>query len=169
MTNKTSQNGKASTQKALFSRTTTISIHIEAKRSIVWAILTNVDDFPRWNSTIVAMSGNIEQGKKIQLKSILDEKREFNLTVEALKAEEKMVWADGQAPFFRAVRTYSLSEGNDGGCDFTMTERFGGIMAPIVLRFIPDLDASFEQFSTDLKTEAEAIQKANAAHSSLEE
>ena len=167
MTDTTSQNGKATTQKSFFSRSTTISIHIEAKRSIIWAILTNVEDFARWNSTIVEMSGKIEQGKKIKLKSTLDLERVFNLKVEELKAEEKMVWADGQAPFFRGLRTYSLSENKDGGCNFTMTEQLGGIMGPIVLRFIPDFDASFEQFSADLKTESETIQKANSLLSSL--
>ena len=62
---------KATTIKKTFSRETTVSINIEADASIVWTLLTNAADFPRWNSTIVSMEGQIKLGEKIKLKSTL--------------------------------------------------------------------------------------------------
>lgn len=156
----------ATTTKTFFSRETTVSISIKAPKSIVWKILTTASDYVRWNSTIVYLNGDIEQGKKIKLKSQLDLDREFNLKVEELKPEEKMVWGDGQAPFFRGLRSYVLKETSDG-CEFVMTERLAGIMAPMILKFIPSFDESFNQFAADLKKEAEIIQKGAALISSL--
>lgn len=163
----TPENPKAQTTKTLFSRETTITINIKAKRSIIWTILTDAEDFARWNSTIVYVKGEMEVGKTIKLKSNLDLEREFNLKIEEMLVDERMVWADGKAPFFRGVRTYLLKDNPSGGVDFIMTERLGGIMAPIVLRFIPDFDQSFEQFALDLKKEAEIRHKAEALLSSL--
>lgn len=156
----------ASTQSTLFSRETKVSISIKAKRSIVWNILTNAADYVRWNSTIVYLKGEIKQGQKLTLKSNVNLEREFKLNVDELKPEEKMVWADGTAPFFRGVRTFTLTETAEG-CEFFMSERFAGIMAPMILRFIPDLDESFNQFAADLKKEAEIIHKADALLNSL--
>ena len=112
------------------------------------------------------MEGVIEVGKKIKLTSTVDLERSFSLKVEEMKTDEKMVWADGTAPFFRGVRTYTITKKEDG-CEFAMTERLGGIMAPMILRFIPDFDESFQQFAADLKKEAEIIQKAGTLLSSL--
>lgn len=156
------------TTKTLFSRETTVSINIKAKRSTIWAILTNAEDFARWNSTIVYIKGDIAVGKKIKLKSNLDLEREFTLQVAEMKTDEKMVWSDKKGPVFQGVRTYLLQDNPSGGVDFTMTERLGGIMAPMILRFIPDFDESFAQFAEDLKKEAEIRHKAEALLSSLQ-
>jgi hypothetical protein len=40
---------------------------------------------------------------------------------------------------------------------FTMTEKIGGVMFPLFANKIPPFDQSFEQFTADLKKEAEAI------------
>jgi hypothetical protein len=78
MTNLAS-NGKSVTIKKIFSRETAISIDIQADKSIIWALLTNASDYPRWNSTVISIDGSITKGRKIQLKSTLDPKRVFKL------------------------------------------------------------------------------------------
>ena len=75
------QNGKATTEKKTFSRITTITQIINADPSVIWNILTNSTDYPKWNSTIVSIEGKIQEGEKIKLKSILDPKRIFKLKV----------------------------------------------------------------------------------------
>ena len=84
------QNGKASTVRTTFSRETTISIEIKADPAIVWALLTKASDYPRWNSTIVSIEGNIAPGEKIRLKSTLDAKRTFKLKVKESVAYVKV-------------------------------------------------------------------------------
>ena len=146
------QNGKASTVKNTFNRSTEVSIDINADASIIWALLTNASDFPRWNSTITSLEGDIALGEKILLKSTLDEKRTFKLKVKEFEVNKRMVWGDG-----KGNRTYTLTEKADGTVTFYMHEKIGGLMFPMYAKYIPPFDEAFEQFAADLKKEAELI------------
>lgn len=147
------QDGKAHTVKKTFSRATEVSILIEADAAIVWALLTNAEDFPRWNSTVTSLEGTIQLGEKIKLKSTLDEKRTFTLKVKEFVPEKSMVWGDG-----KGKRTYTLQPESDGKIRFTMYEKMGGLLFPLYAKYIPPFDEAFEQFAADLKSEAETIQ-----------
>ncbi|WP_264788212.1 SRPBCC family protein [Aureispira anguillae] len=150
---------KAVTTKTTFSRTTSIEINIQANKTIVWNLLTNVEDFSRWNSTIISLEGEIQEGKKIQLKSTTDPSRTFNLKVHTVQAEKSMIWSDGMAPFFKGVRKYQLMDNPDGSVTFSMQERLAGIFFALAAKHIPSFDAPFEQFAADLKQEAELLQQ----------
>lgn len=152
----TTPTGKAATTKTTFSRETAVSIAIQADASIIWSLLTNANDFPRWNSTVVSIGGNIALGETIQLISTLDPKRTFKLKVKEFEADKKLVWGDAMGN-----RVYTLSKNDQGHTVFSMSEKIGGLMFPLFSGFIPPFDASFEQFAADLKKEAESIMKAN--------
>ena len=147
------QNGKATTEKTTFHRETSVSIEIDADPAIVWVLLTNASDYPRWNSTVTSIDGNIALGEKIKLKSILDAKRTFKLKVKEFEPEKKLVWGDGQGK-----RVYTILKNGNGTLSFSMTERIGGLMFPLYAKMIPPFDESFEQFAKDLKKESEIIQ-----------
>ena len=147
------QNDKANTTKKTFSRETTVSLQINADPAIVWSLLTNASDFPRWNSTIVSLEGEITEGEKIRLKSTLDEKRTFKLKVKEMMPEQKMVWGGSQGN-----RIYTITPTAEGVL-FTMTEKIGSPFFPMYAKYIPPFDENFEQFASDLKKEAEAIAK----------
>ena len=144
------QNGKATTVRTTFSRETAVSIEIKADAAVIWALLTHASDYPRWNSTITSIEGNIALGEKIKLKSILDAKRTFKLKVKEFEPEKRLVWGDGQGN-----RIYTLSKTENGTIRFSMTEKIGGLMFPMYAKMIPPFDESFEQFAADLKKEAE--------------
>ncbi|MEL6194167.1 MAG: SRPBCC domain-containing protein [Bacteroidota bacterium] len=148
------QQGKATTEKKTFKRTTSISQIIQADPSVVWGLLTNASDFTRWNSTIVSLEGEIRENAKIRLKSTLDESRTFKLKVKELLPEQKLVWGDAMGK-----RVYTLERKN-GGTYFNMTEKIGGPMFPLFANKIPSFDESFEQFTADLKKEAERVAQA---------
>ena len=152
------QDGKAETEKKTFSRTTSVSINIKADKSIIWTLMTQAHDIPRWNSTIISLEGKIEKGEKIKLKSTVDSSRTFSLKVVSFTEEKEMVWSDGFAPFFKGVRTYTLTKNENGSCTFTMHEKLKGITFPMAASSIPSFDESFEQFAKDLKIESEKIQ-----------
>lgn len=145
------QNGKATTTKKTFSRTTEISTTINADASIVWSLLTNASDFSRWNSTVVSIEGDIQEGSKIKLKSTLDPNRTFKLKVKEMVTNKKLVWGDAMGK-----RTYTIDP-TSNGVQFTMSETIGGPIFPLFASKIPSFDASFEQFAADLKKEAEVI------------
>lgn len=153
MTTETST-GKAVTTKKTFSRETAISIDIQADRSIIWALLTNAHDYPRWNSTIISIEGTIAPGEKIKLKAKLDPKRVFTLKVKELDADNRLVWGDAMG-----TRIYTLKPMDNNVTNFTMKERIGGPLFPLLAKLIPPFDEAFEQFGKDLKREAEAISK----------
>lgn len=148
------QNGKAVTTKKTFSRQTTVSIDIAADPTIVWTLLTNASDYPRWNSTVISITGDIQKGKKIKLKSTLDPKRTFKLKVKTMEPEKELAWGDG-----KGTRVYNLQKNGGNNLTFTMTEKIGGLMYPMYAKYIPSFDQSFEQFAADLKKEAEIIQQ----------
>lgn len=145
--------GKATTVKKTFSRETSVSIEIKADPAIVWALLTNAFDYPRWNTTVISIEGIIANGEKIRLKSTLDPKRTFNLKVKEFEPEKRLVWGDGQGN-----RIYSITRKEAGRLVFSMNEKIGGLMFPLFAKYIPSFDLSFEQFAANLKKEAEIIQ-----------
>lgn len=131
--------GKASTIKTTFSRETSVSIPIHASPSIVWRLLTTASDYPRWNSTVISIEGNIQQRQTIRLKSKLYPKREFKLTVREFEPEQRLVWGDG-----KGMRVFSIVSHGQGALSFSMTEKIGGLMFPLYAKYIPPFDESFE-------------------------
>ncbi len=148
------QDGKASTVKKTFSTETTVSINIKSDPAIVWALLTNAADFPRWNSTVVSIEGDIKENEKIKLKSTLDEKRTFKIKVKLFEPNTKMIWGDS-----KGNRVFTITDNGSGNLTFTMTEKIGGLMYPMYAKYLPPFDESFSQYAADLKKEAELIYK----------
>jgi uncharacterized protein YndB with AHSA1/START domain len=149
----TASNGKAVTSKTMFSRETSVSVNIEADAAIIWALLTNAIDFPRWNSTVISISGKIQNGETIELKSTLDEKRTFKLKIKEFVPNQRLVWGDPMGS-----RVYSLEKAGKG-TQFKMSEKIGGPLFPLFAGMIPSFDESFDKFAADLKKEAETIQR----------
>jgi uncharacterized protein YndB with AHSA1/START domain len=146
----TNSNGKATTIKKTFSRETSVSIDINADPKKVWALLTNAENYPKWNSTVISINGKIALGEKIQLKSYLDPKRVFKLAVKEIEPERKLIWGDAMGK-----REYKLIPNSNGQTSFVMTEKIGGPLFPMFAKMIPPFDESFEKFAKDLKKEAE--------------
>jgi hypothetical protein len=146
-------NGRATKTKSAFRMEYTVGINIQAKADKVWTIMTNAADFPRWNSTIKSMEGNIALGQTIKLVATISPTRTFNLLVTEFEAGKRMVWSDGNA-MFKGVRTYTVTPKPDGTTDFTMVEVYTGLMMPMIAGSLPDFTASFEQYVSDLKKEA---------------
>ena len=142
---------RATTVKKTFNRTTSIQQTINAEPAIIWALLTNASGFSKWNSTVISIEGNIQQGEKIRLKSTLDPSRTFKLKVKEMVPNQKLIWGDAMGQ-----RTYTLEKNGDATV-YTMTEKIGSFMFPLFANKIPSFDKSFEQFTADLKKEAETI------------
>jgi hypothetical protein len=132
-----------------------VAIRVQAKPEVLWALLTDAAGFPRWNSTVTSIEGEIARGKRLALRVPAAPDRVFKPRVTELEPPRRMVWADGMAPMFRGVRTFTLEPREDGATDFTMVEVFSGLMLPMIAGSLPDFGPSFEQYAADLKREAE--------------
>jgi len=133
-----------------------VSISIKATPERIWALLTNADEFPKWNSTVTSLRGPITKGTKLELRVPLAPKRVFKPRVTELDASTKrMVWSDGAAPMFKGVRTYTLTNNANGTTEFAMVEVFRGLMLPMIKGSLPDFAPAFATYADDLKREAE--------------
>jgi uncharacterized protein YndB with AHSA1/START domain len=145
----TGPDGVASTTRTTFSRSTRIARHIDADAATVWRLLTTAADWPRWNSTVVSLDGQITLGSKIELVSTLMPSRTFSLKVKEFEPNARLTFGDAMS-----TRTYSLS-GDAGGTRVEVIERIASPFFPFFARMIPPFDENFEQFTADLKRAAE--------------
>jgi hypothetical protein len=149
---KVTQSGSA------FAMSCAVQINIAAKAEAIWGLLTDAKDFPRWNSTVSSIEGEIREGVTLKLR-VPNQDRTFSPKVSDVVANQRMTWSDGFAPMFRGVRTFELKARDDGSTDFSMEERFSGAMLPLIKGSLPDFGPIFEQYANDLKREAEGGKK----------
>jgi hypothetical protein len=139
--------------------TCAVTVNIRTRAERIWRLLTDADYFPHWNSTIAGIEGHIREGERLRLR-IPGTKRTFTPKVLGVVPCERMTWTGGFAPLFKGVRTFALTPRDDESTDFAMTERFSGLMLPLVKGSLPDFGPIFERYANDLKNEAE---RSNAA------
>jgi hypothetical protein len=131
-----------------------VQINIRANAEIVWSLLTDATGFPRWNSTVRGIEGQIREGERLRL-HVPGTSRTFTPKVSGVVAARRMTWSDGVPAIFKGVRTFVLTPHDDGSTDFVMQERFSGFVFGLFKRTMPDFRPIFEAYANDLKREAE--------------
>ena len=61
------QDPKTTETRSAFSLSCRVEVNIRAKPERVWKLLTDAKDFPRWNSTVTAIEGQIREGEQLRL------------------------------------------------------------------------------------------------------
>ena len=145
---------KITQMRRVFSLGCRVEVAIQAPPTTVWTLLTNAKDFPRWNSTVTSIDGEIRDGARIRI-HVPGTSRTFTPRISIIAPNACMTWTGGMAPMFKGVRTFELTPGPDGTTMFAMQERFAGLMLPLVGRALPDFGPIFERYASDLKREAE--------------
>lgn len=80
------------------------------------------------------------------------------MKVQELVPGKKLAWQEGMPlGLFKGVRTFTLPEQENRKVEFRMHEEFSGLMSPLIVRSMPDLTESFEQFATSFKVKAESV------------
>lgn len=130
-----------------------VQAEIPATPASVWTLLTDAAGFPRWNSTVTAIEGDIRGGERLAITVPVAPGRTFRPRVTTFEPFSVMVWSDGQAPFFSGRRTFTLSP-TESGTRFAMVERFSGIAVPLARRSLPDFGPIFDQYVSDLRAAA---------------
>lgn len=148
----------------IFSMTCRVAVNIRANAESIWSLLTDAQNFPRWNSTVTSIEGRIREGEQLRM-HVPGTDRTLTPKVSGVVPNERMTWSGGLAPLFKGVRTFVLKPRNDGTTDFAMTERFSGLFLPFLKRSLPDFGPVFARYAIDLKIEVERV---HATHSSAE-
>ena len=138
-------------------KTYSTTTEINANTDTIWAILTDSSTYHDWNKSVEKVEGNIAFGEKIKVYAKISPERAFPVKVQEFVPSKKMVWCGGM-PFglFKGVRTFTLTDKNNGQVEVRMQEEFSGFMSPLIVRSMPDLTESFELFATSLKAKAES-------------
>jgi hypothetical protein len=131
-----------------------VEVNIHAGALAIWSLLTDAKGFPRWNSTVAGIEGQIREGERLRIR-VPGTDRAFTPKVSGVVPNQRMTWAGGFAPMFKGVRTFELRPRSDGSTDFAMEERFSGLMLPLIKGSLPDFRPIFEHYASDLKREAE--------------
>lgn len=139
-----------------FSMACAVEVNIRASAETLWNLLTDAKGFPRWNSTVSGIEGQIREGERLRL-HVPGTDRTFTPTVSDVVPRARMTWTGGFAPVFKGVRTFLLKPRPDGSTDFAMEERFSGLMLPLARGSMPDFGPVFARFASDLKREAESV------------
>src|SRR5262245_48491545 len=147
---------RITTTRSVFSMTCRVDARIQAQASRVWALLTDPRDFPRWNSTVASIDGEIRDGARLKIR-VPGSDRVFTPTISGVVPEAHMTWTGGVIGLFSGIRTFDLEPASSASTAFAMEERFSGLMLPLVRRFLPDFGEIFERYADDLKREAERL------------
>jgi uncharacterized protein YndB with AHSA1/START domain len=130
---------------------------INASPEKVWAVLTDSERFPDWDSGIDKVEGKIAPGATIKLFVKVNPGRAFPLKVAEFAVPRRLVFSGGMPlGLFKGVRTYTLEPDGGGRTQFHMREEYTGPLLGMMWKSIPDLGPSFQQFADGLKARAEA-------------
>jgi hypothetical protein len=140
--------------KGFFTMTCAVKVRIQASAEIVWSLLTNAQGFPRWNSTVTRIEGDIRESERLRL-HVPGTKRTFTPTVSGVVPSRRMIWSDGLEAIFKGVRVFTLEPRTDGATDFVMEQHFSGLVFALTKGLMPDFRPIFETYANDLKRESE--------------
>src|SRR5579862_10032881 len=89
--------------RSLFSMTCRVTLDIRASAGRIWSVLTDADGFPRWNSTVTKLEGQISEGERLRV-HVPGTSRTFTPRVSGVVPEHRMTWTGGFSPLFKGVR-----------------------------------------------------------------
>lgn len=134
-------------------------IEIAAAPSVVWEILTELDEFRNWNPFVVQANGEVAVGEKlvVSIKPPGRKVQKFRPTVTVADAERKFEWLGklGVSGLFDGRHQYVL-EPTTEGTNFIQREEFTGVLAGLLIRMIGEATREgFEAMNQALKDRVE--------------
>lgn len=100
---------------------------IKASPEVIWTILTDGPGYSRWDSGVIRVDGSIAPGQKIKVVSEANPKRAFPVKVTEFVPGRRV----------------------------TVREEYTGPFLPMIWKSMPDLQPSFDKFTTGLRAKAE--------------
>ena len=133
-----------------------VAVDIAASAQKVWALISDASSYAGWNSTVERLDGVMSPGATVTLYAKAMPNRPFKLTVKTFEPPRHLV-LEGGAPLglFVGTRRLELTPQGAGRCRFEMEEILHGPLSPLLARFIPDQQPTFDIYAADLKRRAE--------------
>ena len=132
---------------------------INSSAKLVWDILTDFDNFPKWNPFMKQISGELREGSRIQvlIKPYNSRDITYKPTILDLKHEEKIKWLGNTwiPHLFDSEHSLILKKIDENRILFVQKEKFSGILVPILTGLLKNTEISFKMMNEALKKEAE--------------
>lgn len=142
-------------------------IEIDAPTGVVWRLLADLDRYAEWNPFMQRAGGQLQVGEQIEV--YLKPPDGMGMTIKPRLLEvqpgRELRWLGhlGLPGLFDGEHIFALEPLDDGRVCFVQRERFRGILASLLLRWIgQDTLAGFEAMNRALKAEAEKVGAAAA-------
>lgn len=136
------------------------SIDIAATPSRVWEILTDTSDFPRWNPFLTALEGPLRVGSRlaVTIQPPGARAQSFRPTVTAVEPGRRLVWRGRLLlpRIFDGTHSFELVPLDDTSTRFTQSERFTGLLVPLLRGMLRSTEAGFAAMNTALAARAES-------------
>jgi hypothetical protein len=115
-------------------------IVIEASPARVWEVLTDFAAYPDWNPFIRRIAGPVAAGSRLEatLQPPGNRATTFRPTVLAAESERELRWIGyvGTPGIFDGEHRFRIEPIGPERVRFIQEERFSGLLAPLILRFI---------------------------------
>ncbi|GGY12150.1 SRPBCC domain-containing protein [Streptomyces hiroshimensis] len=133
-------------------------IDIAAPPERVWQVLTDLARYEEWNPFIRQASGVVAPGRRLKLKVFPAGRRPmtFRPTVKAAVPGEELRWLGRTAlpGLFSGEHRFVLTDLDGGGTRVVQSEKFTGLLVPLLRRSITATVADFEALNKALKKRA---------------
>ncbi len=138
-------------------------ITIEASAEKVWQVLTNFEDYPRWNPFVRSISGTNKEGEKLKvfLKPPDGKGMTFHPEVKKSEPGKEFRWKGklGVPGIFDGEHYFLLEEISSKRTHFVHGEKFSGILVPFMGNILDKTKEGFELMNKTLKKECERQSK----------
>lgn len=133
--------------------------HIDAPPELVWEVITDFDAYPDWNPFITSLEGDVREGARLQATFQLAGRkpRTFCPTVTVVDPGRRLVWLGRLAvpKLFDAEHGFAIRP-LDSGTEFVHTERFRGVLPPLLRGVLTATHDAFTRMDAALIAQAES-------------
>jgi hypothetical protein len=134
-------------------------IEINASTRVVWGILNEFENFPKWNPFIQEISGNQQEGSQIDvfIKPPHSNGMRLKPTILIYKPEKELRWFGRLwiPKLFDGEHSFILRNLNDNKTLFIQKERFNGILILFFSSLLKDTESGFKLMNKALKNISE--------------
>lgn len=135
-------------------------IEIDAPPAAVWSVLADTSSYPDWNPFVRRLSGNLEEGARLEARIHAPGGRAmtFKPVVLAAEPERELRWRGRLfvPGLFDGEHCFRLEPLAGGRTRFIQSERFSGVLVRPLRRMLAQTLVGFEQMNGALKERVES-------------
>jgi hypothetical protein len=137
----------------------TSTIEINAPKSDVWQVLSDVESYHEWNPFFTQVEGQLVESQKLNVvaQAVGKKSQKFSPRLLEVQQNDHITWRGrlGVPGLFDGRHTFTLEETGSGTCRFRQHEDFKGLLVPFV--GLSPYRAGWEKMNAALKARAEGL------------